>query len=143
MNPLSDYIVERIRIDNIKFMEIPIDKSIDEILIWMKDHHFKNALDEYPNIDNLLFRTYVKKLQKIKDCIFNFKENNTCKVLRFVNTTENKISNGNPVFVIFHNLVKNKIEYYIEYSEYYEVLLSKSEFIEKVNKIFHQYESTK
>jgi hypothetical protein len=139
MEYLKDYITERIRIDNIKLMNFPIDGSFEEMVEYLKGCGF---VEIFPNLPTFVptFDMYRKNLDKMECTTCEFRPDlggsSHNKALRFVNTSKQPISKSNPIFCVFYRTSTNEFEYYIEISEYWQKRLTKPDFLRGINKIF-------
>lgn len=128
MKPINDYIVERIRIDNVKpTCDFPINGTIDDMIKFLKMNGFKETRFTFGNIFALLNKKSTKQF-----VCYN-KEFDAVR-LWFADTT-NKITNDNPVFLI--SFIKGNNQREFRYSgEKFNNQCSQQEFIEMLNKCF-------
>ena len=96
MKPINDYIVERIRVDNMK-QEFPNVHSADEILDFLKKQGFKEIPDTY---DFYYLGQYVDVFDdKRKKLVIRYTEGKFCTI-NFADTSRSDISDDNPMFTI-------------------------------------------
>ena len=106
MQTINDYIIERIRIDNIKHPEFPIDGKIDDMANFLENYNFEEVEDSYD-------------YETVKDifAVFN-KCKNKCymmdiskrKWIRICDTSKGKISENNPCVFISCETKKRDLE---------------------------------
>jgi hypothetical protein len=94
MNCLHDYIIERIRIDNIKLRKFPFDGCIEDIEDFLKDNGFtqiKSNDDTYTGRGNFLNSKH-GKYYIIYTNSLNYKS------ISFADTSNGPISKTNPMY---------------------------------------------
>jgi hypothetical protein len=99
MESLNNYIVERIRIDNVKHVkhsEFPVDGTVEEIVDFLKEQGFKEINDPHSG-----FSDSAKFLNDMKGKCFSV-DTRGWEVLgvEFADTSTNKISEDNPFYYI-------------------------------------------
>ena len=93
MESLNNYITERIRVDNIKSREFPINGTLGEIIDFLKEHGFKEIKD-LPNLSR--YTDYVVPFNEYRNkCFGVFKKN-----IFFADTSRKKISESNMLYMI-------------------------------------------
>ena len=126
MEPLNNYITERIRINNIKHSEFPIDGPIDEIIGFLEGHGFKE-------IDDIKGRTATDFFNSKHDRCYWLRDK---KWIYFGDTSGSSISQTNKLFMI--DLLGNNGEYRFmdNYSCSNDYHNNTKEFLEILNKQF-------
>lgn len=126
MDTLTNYIVERIRIDNVKQVKFPIDDTIYEILEFLKEQGFK----EVPNSTrNTMSRMLNMERNK---CFIAY--NNT---IWFADTSKKEVSEDNPIFLIEKSSNTNTSSFSVYIPK--KVIVNddnKKEFLKELNKCF-------
>ena len=131
METLNNYITERIRIDNIRG-GFPIDGSFDDMIEFLRRNGFKVCMNNSGYSDYSCLSSQRNGKVLIRRDVGAGR--NQYYVLIFANTN-NTITENNPIFVVFlyGNGSKNfKIEYGNDRFE----ILTKDEFLQKLNKVF-------
>ena len=123
MDTLTNYITERIRIDNIKHREFPVDGTVKDMVKFLKMNGFEEFGEEDMGV--------VKQFNKEK--IRGFMMNRDKDILWFADTTKNQISENNPVFLIFRYGNTNELYYD---NENLDKPRNESDLLEMVNKRF-------
>ena len=95
MNSLSDYIVERIRIDNIKLEEFPVDGTYDEVVDFLERCGFNKIKDD----SHYMFNNAKKFNQEHKLC-FSCETSDSYSYVIFADTTKSNISDKNRLYCI-------------------------------------------
>ena len=127
MKPISNYIVERIRIDNIK-CAFPIDGSTNDMIKFLESNGFMKIPFKIGGIFNLLNKKSAKQ--------FVILSAGGITRFWFADTSNHPISEDNPVFLI---ISKNKTGGEREFAYSNTDLknhCNKQEFIEMLNKRF-------
>ena len=119
-----DNINERIRIDNIKSVKFPIDGTIDEIIKFLEGHGFKE-------IDDIKGRTATDFFNSKHDRCYWLRD----KKWIYFGDTNNTITKDNPIFVVFLYGDGSK-NFKNEYGNDRFEILTKDEFLQKLNKVF-------
>ena len=96
MKTINDYIVERIKVDNIKPKEFPVDGTIEDIEDFLKDNGFTQI---ETNISKLSDRS--KFLNKHNGKYYMKYQVYRNKTITFADTSSKKISNDNPMYYIY------------------------------------------
>lgn len=127
MKPINDYIVERIKIDNVKpACDFPINGTIDDMIKFLKMNGFEETRFTPGNIFTFLNKRSAKQL-----AYYNYFD---AVRLWFADTT-NKITEDNPVFLV--SFIKGTTRREFMYSgEKFNNQCSQQEFIEMLNKCF-------
>lgn len=137
MNQLSDYITERIRIDNIKKFEFPINDPIEKMVEYLRNHDFT----EIPCTSRKMYFDEMRSLfsmEKHNAYIFDeFDGRPKYKILRFVHYPGRPLSTNDPMFNIFYIPNEGRTEYYLEFNSFWETELIKQDFLKIVNKVFN------
>ena len=136
MNQLSNYITERIRIDNIKILKFPIDGTYDDAIMFLKKQNFEEI---YPD-------GYIEELANLAEtkCFIHDSILNGF-IIWFADTSKEDVSKDNPIFGITYESNK-KIIYNVYYPknsnnehshEYIDIVENdKKEFLKLLNKQF-------
>ena len=123
MKPINNYIVERIKIDNIKHQEFPIDGKIDDIVDFLQNQGFSRI---QPN-------TTINLRSQ-----FNIAETKCFVVERttiwFADTSKNNGGDHSPVFSI--ECLSQKQGWYYIWGYNSMNAVDKEEFLEAINKQF-------
>lgn len=120
---VDDIITERIRIDNVKQVRFPVDGTVKDMVKFLKMNGFEEFGEENMSV--------VKQFNKEK--IRGFMMNRDKDILWFADTTKNKISSMNPVFL--YNIEEDCFKFiFHEYDGSIECY--KYEFEEELNKRF-------
>lgn len=101
MNSLIDYIVERIRVDNIKpeeFPEFPVDGTYDDVVDFLERCGFNKIKDDSHN----MFINAKKFNQEHKRC-FSCETSDSHSYVVFADTSKSNISDKNPLYCINFN----------------------------------------
>jgi hypothetical protein len=124
MNPLSDYIVERIRIDNIRSSKFPDNGDLNQIKEFLLDRGFTETRKYH------FFSGLLQEFNKQSGRVFAFMANG----IHFADTTGAKISENNPIYVVTcSGALKG---YWTEYSSAWENWLNKDVFMREINERF-------
>jgi hypothetical protein len=123
METLNNYITERIRIDNIKHLEFPIDGTIDDMVEFLQSQGFSRM---YPNTFALR-----SKFNEVNNKCFVAKVN---KAIWFADTSNDEINGDNPIFSVDEETSNYRSYYIWGYDNIDEV--SKKTFLEAINKQF-------
>lgn len=102
MNQLSDYITERIRIDNIKqvdWVDFPVTGTPEQIKTFLLSASFKELPSTY-TIHNT--RNAVSAFNKEHTNIFYYGIFDHGGIIRFADTTYNEISEDNPMYEMWY-----------------------------------------
>lgn len=91
MDTLTNYIVERIRIDNIKHPVFPVDGTIEDIIQFLKD----NGFEDLKNIPTPITGSF----NRLKIRGFHVAEFDFYLRIFFADTSKNQILRDNPVFI--------------------------------------------
>lgn len=128
MEPLNNYIIERIRIDNIKSAKFPIDGTIDEIIKFLEGHGFKEIDDVKGRSATEFFNSKHDKCYWLRDKQWIY----------FGDTSESNISPTNELFMIMIISKGGSREYRIinNYSCSNDYHNNTKEFLEILNKQF-------
>lgn len=105
METLNNYIAERIRVDNVKSPEFPIDETIDEKIKFLKMMGFEEIMTLPKNTDN--YGTIFNNAHTKGFC------SDGEYIIAFADTSKHKISTSNPYYYIFQD------EYQSLYEEAY------------------------
>ena len=112
METLNNYITERIRVDNIKRPEFPINGTLDDVVKFLKEQGFKEIKD-LPYFT--LYTNYVVPFNKYKDKCFAIEVDGTnTGIIYFADTSKDKISKSNILYIIrlypaTHEMIVRKI----------------------------------
>jgi hypothetical protein len=132
METLNNYITERIRVDNIKHREFPIDGTQEDMIQFLENQGYFGFswLSETPSGWSKVFNYYKQK------SFFSKPEDRWgYAYLKFADTTNNNIGKENPIYEIrFEG--NNKIFNNIMYGNR-SIPVSKEEFLERLNKQFN------
>lgn len=134
MNQLSDYITERIRIDNIKKFEFPINDPIEKMVEYLRNHDFTVIPDTGQDMSEIEMKSLFS-MAKHNAYMFDVRPN--YKILRFAHYPGRSLSTNDPIFNIYYRSSMNKIEYHIEYKTFWETRLIKQDFLKIVNEVFN------
>lgn len=131
MNPLSDYIVERIRVDNIKWKKFPIDGSLNDVIEFLKYNGFEQS--EYSNCYDWMSLYMDDFHHKLPE--FEIVNGRILKAIVFANTSKHDISGNNPMWYILFDISCSKpIKWKKSFGP--TTLLSKDDFKLEMEKYF-------
>ena len=133
MNQLSDYITERIRIDNIRILKFPIDGTYDEVINFLKDAGFGGLPYKY-KISNT--NDTINAFNTERSLLFYGKSIFNGCIIRFANTSTEKISADNPMFEMWYNKNHKIYSLCITKGDFEMVAVSDDEFKKLLNKRF-------
>ena len=133
MESLNNYITERIRVDNIKHPEFPINGNTEEIVDFLKERGFEEIKD-LPHLP--MYTDYVT--------VFNNTYKNKCfgvmvdslskrNIICFADTSNGRISRKNPLF-IWKILDNGTHEYQICYEPAKDDTVNHDKFVDAANK---------
>jgi hypothetical protein len=138
MNQLNDYIFERIRIDNIRILKFPIDGTYDEVIIFLKEAGFGELPYKY--------RMGKYKIRNEVDTIHAFNTERSLLfygwaipegcIIRFADTSTEKISVDNPMFEIWYDKNHKRYAFWITKEDSKMHTASYDEFKKLLNKQF-------
>ena len=136
MNQLSDYITERIRIDNVKQVKFPIDGTLEEMSKYLDDLNFDKV--EMPDS----WRAVQKKFKNVKYSTYTDWKSDSGRASTLVILVDSKIHKKDLFIIITTNIIdRNYLIFYdIENKKFRNindaVKVSKEEFLEELNKRF-------
>jgi hypothetical protein len=114
MESLNNYITERIRIDNVKPMEFPVNGNQYDVVDFLE----KNGFVEIKGVPNIPWYTgYIDFFNKKKNRCFGIKlkdskDSSSNQFICFTDTSKDKISKSNMLYVInFDPKTLNPIRY--------------------------------
>lgn len=117
MKPINEYITERIRIDNTRRPEFPINGTVDEQIEYLRHCGF----EKIPALDNPI---YTMNNQKGRKVVWNLGS-----MLRFADVTKRQISEKNPALCCNPSSKYYALEYSDSSSKNSYKLLTKDEFL--------------
>ena len=128
MNQLSDYITERIRIDNVKQVKFPIDGTLEEMTKFLESEGFRH-------LDSIIVTIPTANNANAKCFMYDKAGTELC----FADTSKEKISKKNPLFSIEIDFKSTVFSTYAYDSRgFYEKIIDndREEFLEELNKRF-------
>ena len=113
MNQLSDYITERIRIDNIKqvdWVDFPVTGTPEQINDFLLSAGFEKVSSAYG-----LFGVYelIRIFNRDHKALFYYGVDHSGGVIRFVDTSHNEISKDNSMYEVWYDRNMKPIEFCI------------------------------
>jgi hypothetical protein len=128
MKPLNNYITERIRVDNIKHLEFPIDGTIDDMVKFLKAYNFEECDTKNKKYSSKVFLNDMKA----KSYVISFDYTR----IWFADTSKNEISKINPMFFI--SLKSSTIGeiYEIMYGDGTDLKINKNAFVRELKRHF-------
>jgi hypothetical protein len=96
MKTITNYITERIRVDNIKSAMFPINGTFDDVVVFLEEHGFKNLGIRPPTAEKI-FQQFEESTGKV------FMYDRDANWIRFADNEDGKISKRNPIYTIFFN----------------------------------------
>ena len=127
MKTLKNILVEKLSIDSITFDKFPTSEDLEDIIEFLKKEGFK----EYQISDIGLIPTFNKNKGKI----FFLSDNSSNKRIWFADTSKEKISEHNPVFLLI-KYSGMKIEWKCFGEDYMTLFSNKTKVIDLINKCF-------
>lgn len=138
METLNNYIVERIRIDNIKPNGFPpIDGTEDEIVDFLENKGFEGIkfLPRYKTLNQIT--TAANEEHKMIYMVGSGNPN-VYSCIRFANTTYNTINPKNPMYIRTIEKDNNKIMYFKVTDGYSSMRLTGDEFENELENYFKE-----
>lgn len=124
-------ILEKLSVDNIHVSDdFPIKASFDDTVSFLEAHGFS----KYENVGQFFAeKKEVFEKEKGKAFIISMSVFHDTFYIRLADTSNKRISKGNPVFLIeFNNSEKDN--FFIEYNFWKEEHVSEKEFLDRLNK---------